>query len=125
MQKRQLMMRGLLMILVLSSAPAVLQDMCTAAANSPAPGTAASTGQNTCRDVNPKLAHERADVAFREAHYRQAGQCYLIAGDEPRANLAFVKATAAEAPGTKRQLAANADQVKKQFRQLREAFTSK
>jgi len=73
--------------------------------------------------MDSRLAHDRADLAFRKAQYRQAGQCYLIAGDKPRADLAFIKAAAADAPTAKRQLAANAKQVKEQFRQLREAFT--
>lgn len=74
--------------------------------------------------MDSKSAHERADRAFRNARYQQAGRCYLIAGDKPKADLAFIKATAADAPTAKRQLAANANQVKNQFRQLREAFTS-
>ena len=114
---------GLLLVLCLCSGPAVLQDMRTAAADSATPGTVAETGPNQCRGMDAKLAHQRADLAFRKAQYQEAGQCYLIAGDKPRADLAFVKATAAEAPGTKRQLAANANQVKDQFRQLRGAFT--
>jgi hypothetical protein len=121
--------RGLLITLALclGSAPGVLQHMRTAAADSPAPSTTAVLGQSACRGMNPKLAHERADVAFRKTWYQQAGQCYLIAGDKPRADLAFIKAAAAAAPTAKRQLAANANQVKKQFRQFkqfREALTS-
>lgn len=116
--------RGLLIVLFLCSSPAVLQDMRTAAAAGPAPGPSVAIAPNECRGMDAKLAHERADLAFRRAQYRQAGQCYLIAGDKPRADLAFVKATAAESPIAKRQLAANANQVKEQFRQLREAFTS-
>ena len=74
--------------------------------------------------MDAKLAHERADLAFRNAQYQKAGQCYLVAGDKPRADLAFIKATAAEAPSAKRQLAANANQVREQFRRLRQAFAS-
>lgn len=113
---------GLLILLCLSSSPAALQNMRTAVADSPTPSAAAEPGANECRGMDAKLAHEKADLAFSKAQYRQAGQCYLIAGDDPRANLAFIKATAAETPATKRQLAANAKQVKDQFRQFREAF---
>lgn len=116
--------RGLLMVLCLCSSPALLQGIRTAAADSPTPAMVAESGPNECRGMDAKQAHERADLAFHQARYQQAGQCYLIAGDDPRADLAFVKAAAAEAPGTKRQLTANANQVKDQFRQLREAFTS-
>ena len=114
---------GLLIVLSLCSSPAVLQNMRIATADSPTP-TAAQIGPNACRGMDAKLAHERADLAFRQMHYQQAGQCYLIAGDKPRADFAFIKAAAAEGPSTKRQLAANASQVKDQFRQFREAFSS-
>lgn len=116
---------GLLIALSLCSSPAVLQNMRTAAADSPAPSTTGKTGPNECRGMNAKLAHERADLAFRQERYQRAGQCYLVAGDNPRADLAFVKATAAEAPATKRQLKANANQVREQFRQFRAAFASR
>ena len=115
---------GLLIALFLCSSPAVLQTMRTAAADGPAVVTTAVALPNECRGMDAKLAHERADLAFQKTQYRQAGQCYLIAGDKPRADLSFIKAAAAEAPGTKRQLAANATQVKDQFRQFREAFSS-
>lgn len=114
---------GLLIALCLCSSPAVLRSVRIATADSPPP-TAAQTGPNACRGMDAKLAHERADLAFRRTHFQQAGQCYLIAGDKPRADLAFIKAAAAEGPATKRQLAANASQVKDQFRQFREAFSS-
>lgn len=115
---------GLLIALLLCSSPGVLQAVRTAAADSPSVVTTAVTGPNECRGMDAKLAHERADLAFQKARYQQAGQCYLIAGDKPRADLAFIKAAAAEAPGTKRQMTANANQVKDQFRQFREAFSS-
>jgi len=115
---------GLLIALFLCSSPAVLQAMHTAAAANPTVVTAAVSGPNECRGMDGKLAHERADLAFKKEQYEQAGQCYLIAGDKPRADLAFIKAAAAEAPSTKHQLAANANQVKDQFRQFREAFGS-
>ncbi len=123
-QARRSIAQGLVLIFCLCSTPAVLQNVRVAAADSPAPVTVAPIAQNECRGMDSKSAHERADRAFRNARYQQAGRCYLIAGDKPKADLAFIKATAADAPTTKRQLAANANQVKDQFRQLREAFTS-
>ena len=98
--------------------------MSIAAAKTPASGATSVIGQNGCRGLDSKAARERADLFFRKAKYRQAAQCYLIAGKKPQADLAFIKATAADAPGTKRQLAANASQVKEQIRRIREAFTS-
>ncbi len=123
--------RGLLIVLCLCSSPAVLLGMRTAAADSSAHATGAVIGQTTgrkyCRGIDSKLARERADAAARKSQYRRAGQCYLIAGDKPRANLAFIRATSAESAAAKRQMAANANRVKQQFRefrQLREALSS-
>ena len=116
---------GLLIVLGLCSGPGMLQRMQPAAADTPALGTASVMELHACRGMNAKQAHERADLAFRQRRYRQAGQCYLIAGDKPRADRAFIKAAAAEAPSTRRQLAANANEVKEQFRQFREAFSSR
>jgi hypothetical protein len=115
---------GLLIALLLSSSPAVLQGMRTAAADTPTPAGVAESGPNACRGIDAKLAQQRADAAFQKGQFQRAGQCYLIAGDKPRADRAFLKATAAQAPAIKRQLAYNANQVKEQFRQFREAFAS-
>ena len=113
---------GLLVVLCLCSSPAVLQDMRTAAADNLAPRAAAKTGPNECRGMDAKLAHERADLAFRRAQYQQAGQCYLIAGDKPRADLAFVKAGAAGVADTTRPKAGDGTQVLVQLQQFREAL---
>jgi len=115
---------GLLIVLFLCSSPAVLQSMRTAAADSPTASAAAEAGANACRGMDAKLAQQRADQAFQKGQFHLAGQCYLVAGDKPRADRAFLKATAAEAPAIKRQLADNANQVKNQIRQFREAFAS-
>lgn len=123
---RRSIARGLL-ILCLCSSPALLQSMRPAGANTPTPGPAAALVRNECRGMDSKLAHETADAAFRNSQFRKAGQCYLIAGDKSDANVAFAKATAADGPAIKRQLAANAKQVQDQFRkfrQLRAALTS-
>ena len=113
---------GLLIVICLCLSPAVLQGMRPAAADSPTARATAGTGRNACLGMDAKQAHERADLAFRKAQYQSAGQCYLVAGDKPRADLAFIKAAAADAPMTKRQMAANANQVKEQFRQFRGVF---
>jgi hypothetical protein len=114
--------RRLLIILCLLSGPAVLQNVLTAAADSPAPRPAAVTGQQYCRGVDSKTARERAVAATHASRYQQAGQCYLAAGDKPDADVQFTKAAAADAAVTKRQLAVGIKQAKAQFRQLREAF---
>ena len=124
-QTRRSTALGLLIVVCLCSSPAILQGMRPAVADSPAPGTAAAIGQTGCHGMDLKLARERADAAVQKSQYRLAGQCYLVAGDKPKADLNFLKATAAESATTKLQLAANANQVKEQFRQWRAAFTSR
>lgn len=116
--------RGLLMVLGLVSGPIVLQNVQTASADSPVHSTAAVIGQQDCRGVDSKTAHERAVAAVRKLQYQRAGQCYLAAGDKPKADLQFAKAAAADSAATKRRLAVGTKQAKAQFRQLREAFAS-
>ena len=116
--------RGLLIVLCLLSGPAVLRNVQTAAANSPAPSTAAAIGQRDCRALDSKAARERDVAAVRKLQYQQAAECYLAAGDKPSADVQFVKAAAADSAVTKRQLTAGMKQAKAQFRQLREAFAS-
>lgn len=112
------------MVLCLILSPAALQNVQTAAADSPAPSTAAVIGQQGCRGADSKSAREQAVAATRKSQHQQAGQCYLAAGDKPRADLQFVKAAAADAAVTKRQMAVGMKQAKAQFRQLREAFAA-
>lgn len=123
-QTRRSLTRGLLIALCLFSSSAVMLGMQTVAADTPVSAMASPGGQNQCRGIDSKLARQQADAAFRSAQYHKAGQCYLAAGDKPRANVAFLKAAAADNAGTKRQLAANANQVKQQVRQWREAFSN-
>lgn len=116
---------GLFAVLCLTALPAVLPNARAAAADAPIASPAAVIAKDGCLGIDAKLARQRADVAFQHSRYRLAGQCYLIAGDDAKANLSFVKAAAAESVTTKRQLVANASQAKDQFRQWREAFTSR
>ena len=124
MQTRHSAARGILVALCLLSGPAVLHSVQTAAADSPAPSTAAVTGRQGCGGVDSKTARERAIAATRKSQYQRAGQCYLAAGDKPSADVQFVKAAAADSAVTKRQLAVGMKQAKSQFRQLREAFAA-
>lgn len=116
---------GLVIALGLMCGPAVLQTVRPAAADSPIPSAAAVIGKKDCRGADSKVARDKAKAALRQSRYQQAGQCYLIAGDNAKADFSFVRAAGAEGAVTKRQLAANAHQVKQQFRQLREAFASR
>jgi hypothetical protein len=116
--------RGLLIVLCVLSGPIVLQNIQTAAADSPVHSKAAVIGRQGCGGVDSKTAHDRAVAAARKSQYQQAGQCYLAAGDKPRADLQFAKAAAVDSATTKRRLAVGTKQAKAQFSQLREAFAS-
>lgn len=111
-------------MLCLLSGPSVLQSVQTAAADRPGRAAGAVIGHQDCRGVDPKTAHDQAVAAARKSQYQQAGQCYLVAGNKPKADLQFAKAAAAASVTTKRQLAVGVKQAKAQFRQLREAFAS-
>lgn len=114
----------LLIALCLLSGPAVLQNVQTAAADSPPASATAVVRQQDCHGADSKAAREQAAAAARKAQYQQAGQCYLAAGDKPDADVQFAKAAAADGKVTKQQLAIGTKQAKAQFRQLREAFAS-
>lgn len=116
--------RGFLVVLCFLSGPIVLQSMQTAAADSPVHNTGAVIGQQECRGLDPKTAHDRAVAAARKSQHQLAGQCYLVAGNKPKADVQFAKAAAADSVTTKRQLAVGVKQAKAQFSQLREAFAS-
>lgn len=121
---RRAVIPGLLIALGLISGPALLQAIQIAAADGPTPSTATVVGKKDCRGADSKVARVQAKAALRRSQYQRAGQCYLVAGDNAKADFSFVRAAGAEGAVTKRQLAANAHQVKQQFRQLREAFAS-
>ena len=117
--------RRLVIILPLLSGPAVLQNVQRAAANSPAPSTAAVIGQRDCRALDLKVDREHAVAATRKLQYEQAGKCYLAVGDKPKADLRFAKAAAADAAVSKQQLTVGVKQAKALFRKVREPFSSR
>jgi len=87
-----------------------------------APETVVVLGDATCKDVTPERARVIADKAWQEGAYKQAGDCYVVAGEHALANEAFVKASAQTTGDTSRRLAANLNDVKTQARQMKQAF---
>jgi hypothetical protein len=83
---------------------------------------AAPIDQGSCRDVSVEEARKRADEAFRNKDYRRAGECYLVIGDNVKANRAFAKAAAADGATAATRFALAVDQAKGQFRRVQEAF---
>lgn len=77
-----------------------------------------------CASASPTQARSLGDALFDRAEYERAGRCYEVAGDFARANDAFLKAVAPQGEDTARQLAANREKAKAQFRNIGRAFKS-
>jgi hypothetical protein len=77
-----------------------------------------------CPVVSIEEAHSLADRLYEQRSYRQAGACYLTAGDYDRANRAFVKAVGPASAVTARQLSDQGEQAKTMLHNLQLAFSS-
>lgn len=77
-----------------------------------------------CPVVSIEEAHSLADRLYEQHSYRQAGACYLAAGDYDRANRAFVKAVGPSSAVTARQLSDQGERSKTILRNLQLAFSS-
>jgi hypothetical protein len=78
---------------------------------------------HTC-PVSAAQAHSLADRLYEQGSYQLAGECYLAAGDNERANRAFVKAVGPASTATARQLTEQGEQAKTMLRKVQIAFTS-
>jgi hypothetical protein len=102
-----------------------------ALAESPSAGADAvvivGTKEDTWNCTGASIARARwlADKASRDGDYQRAGECYLAAGEPALADQAFVKAVGPAGTDTSKKLAANAEQVKAQARQIKLAFQRK
>jgi hypothetical protein len=77
-----------------------------------------------CPVVSIEEAHSLADRLYEQRSYRQAGACYLAAGDYDRANRAFVKAVGPASAITAAQLSDQGAQAKTMLHNLQLAFSS-
>ncbi len=77
-----------------------------------------------CPVVSIEEAHSLADRLYEQHSYRQAGACYLAAGDYDRANRAFLKAVGPASAVTARQLSGQGEQAKTMLHNLQLAFSS-
>ena len=77
-----------------------------------------------CPVVSIEEAHSLADSLYEQRSYQQAGACYLAAGDNDRANRAFVKAVGPASAVTARQLSGQGEQAKTMLHNLQVAFSS-
>jgi hypothetical protein len=63
-------------------------------------------------------ARSLANVLFEHGAYRNAGECYIAAGDYRRANLAFLKAAAPESTIAARDFADTRNSAREQFQRI-------
>jgi hypothetical protein len=71
-----------------------------------------------CAATTPEEARSLGERLFEQGAYQRAGECYQVAGDLARANLAFLKALGPESTATERRLAEQRDQAKALLRQV-------
>ena len=71
-----------------------------------------------CRLMTASEARSLGKQFFEQGAYQRAGECYQVAGDLARANLAFLKALGPESTATERRLAEQRDQAKALLRQV-------
>lgn len=68
--------------------------------------------QQHCAVATPAQAQRVAQQLFEQAAYQRAAECYQVAGNLARANLAFLKAVGPESAITERRLAEQREQAK-------------
>ena len=117
-------MRAWIGLALLAGAAGIAQADAPAPAATPETVVVLGTAEGTwnCNDVTAERARWLADKASSEGSFKRAGECYLAAGDLADADKAFLKASAQTGEETSRKLASNADVVKTQAKQLKQAF---
>jgi hypothetical protein len=75
-----------------------------------------------CEAIAPREASAVADKLFEKGDYQRAGECYQVAGDLARANLAFLKAAGPKSQDTAKGLKAQGDTAKALFANAAQAF---
>lgn len=68
--------------------------------------------QGRCTVVSPVEARALADSLYQRGEYQRAGECYQIAGDSDRANVAFTRALRPASAVTARLASDQAEQTK-------------
>jgi hypothetical protein len=106
---RQLHVVGVLGLVLLAGTRAVMADP-------------AAEEAGTCVAANTQEARTLADRLYEQGEYQRAAACYQAAGDLPRANLAFLKATRPAAEDTARGLKSQRDTAKALFSGVAQAF---
>jgi hypothetical protein len=78
--------------------------------------------QRDCDALGGEQARALADRLYQQGDYQHAGECYLVAGEANRANLAFLKAAPPAGADTLRKMAEDRDTAKTQFEKVKQAW---
>jgi hypothetical protein len=84
-----------------------------------------ATGQSSlCKASDANEAKRLADVLYDKGEYQRAGACYDAAGDQLRAQRAFLKAVGPNSESAARGIREESDTAKALFNKVGEAFRS-
>ena len=78
--------------------------------------------QGQCAVVTPGEARSLADALYQQGAYQRAGECYQIAGDSNRANVAFTRALGPASAVTTRRASDQAEQTKALVQRYKQAL---
>jgi tetratricopeptide (TPR) repeat protein len=78
--------------------------------------------QGQCAVVTPGEARSLADALYQQGAYQRAGECYQIAGDSDRANVAFTRALRPASAVTARRASDQAEQAKALVQRYKQAL---
>lgn len=78
----------------------------------------------SCEFTSAQQAESLADVLYEKQQYQRAGECYQVAGDQSRAQQAFLKAVGPNSEATGRALKGQGEAAKTLFVKVQKAFHS-
>jgi hypothetical protein len=84
----------------------------------------AAAAPRTCEVASAPEAAAQGDRLFEKGEYQHAGLCYQAAGDMVHANLAFLKAAAAQSEDTARALKSQRDTAQALFARVGSSLRS-
>jgi len=79
-------------------------------------------GGGHCAVSTPAEARSLADVLYQQGAFQRAGECYQIAGESERANLAFVKAVGPASTVTAQRAADQAEKARAMAQRYKKAL---
>jgi hypothetical protein len=113
--------QGLLVLGIALFASAQVAWADPAAVTGESPARPAEIAERPCAALSAEQAKSLGNTLFDRGAYQRAGECYAVAGDYGRANLAFLKAAGTQGANSARQLTEDRDQAKGQLEKMRQA----